>query len=119
MHDAKYRPLKTFVSRTGGMRLAMHGDLRDQLVELAVSEFPFDCDDDRKAEVLAARLRLRTRDQYGSVIAVILVSVIANLIAKAIVEWWKKHHSHQVLMRGWHAEARPDVEAAGEDGPAA
>lgn len=111
MPAADYKTLKDYVSRAGGMRLAMHGTLRDQLVEMAVEEFPFDAPDEKRVEVLAARLRVRARERYGSVIAMILVSVIANLIAKLIVEWWRKHHSHKVLMYGWHknAQARPNL----------
>ena len=102
------------------MRLAIHGDLRDQLVEMAVQEFPFDAPDDKKAEVLAARLKRRAREQYGSVIAMILIGILVNLITKAIIEWWKKNHSHRVLMYGWYAEANPNLEAAGpETGPSA
>lgn len=114
MPDADYKTLKDYVSRTGGMRMSMHGQLRDQLVEMAVEEFPFDAPDDRRVEVLAARLRVRARERYGSVVVMILVSVLANLIAKLIVEWWKKHHSHKVLMYGWHkyAKANSDVPPA-------
>lgn len=114
MSDTDYKTLKTYVAQYGGMRLAMHGQLRDQLVEMAVEEFPFDAPDERRVEVLAARLRLRARERYGSVVIMLLVSVLANLIAKLVVEWWKKHHSHKVLMYGWYknAQARPAVPPA-------
>jgi hypothetical protein len=106
MPDANYKALKDFVARSGGVRLAMHGQLRDQLVEMAVEEFPFDAPDERRVEVLAARLRIRARERYGSVVIMLLVSVLANLIAKLVIEWWKKHHSHKVLMYGWHKYAQ-------------
>lgn len=113
MPEAKYATLKRYVSRAGGIRLSTHPALRDQLVEWAVEEFPADAPVDRMEEVLAARLRLRARDKYGSVIAAILISVLAQLIVKAIVAWWKKNHSHKVLMVGWQEQARaeknPDV----------
>lgn len=38
MLDATYRPLKDYVARRGGLRLAMHERLRDQLVEAAVAD---------------------------------------------------------------------------------
>lgn len=98
MLDAKYRPLKDYVSRRGGTRLAIHGRLRDQLVEMAVEDFPFDAPG---PEVLAARLKVKAREQYGSVMLILLVSVISNLVAKLVWEWWQKRHAHQVLMRGW------------------
>lgn len=103
---AKYESLKTYVSRAGGIRLATHPALRDRLVEWAVEEFPADAPPDRMAEVLSARLRLRARDQYGSVIAAILISVLAQLIVKAIIEWWKRRQAHQVLMLGWQEQCR-------------
>lgn len=114
MPDANYKTLKDYVSRAGGMRLAMHGTLRDQLVEIAVEEFPFDAPDDRRVEVLANRLRVRAREKYGSFVVMMIVSVLANLIAKMIVEWWRKHHSHKVLMYGWHknAQARSNLPPA-------
>jgi hypothetical protein len=113
MPDARYEPLKKFVSRAGGIRLSTHPALRDQLVEWAVEEFPIDADADRVEEVLTARIRRRARDKYGSVIAAILISVLAQLIVKAIIAWWKKNHSHKVLMYGWQeqhrAQTNPDV----------
>jgi hypothetical protein len=111
----QYKPLKTFVARHGGTRLAMHTTLRDQLVDMAVQEFPVDAPDDKKAEVLAARLRVRVREKYGSFIVTILVGIVVNLVCRIIVEWWKKHHSHQVLMYGWHAEANTKLEAPRPD----
>ena len=108
-----YEPLKKFVARAGGIRLSMHPALRDQLVEWAVEDFPADAPPERMQEVLSARLRLRARDKYGSVIAAILISILAQLIVKAIVAWWNKRHAHQVLMVGWQEQARakknPDV----------
>jgi len=105
MLDSKYRSLKDFVARKGGLRLAMHGGLRDQLVELAVAEFPYDAPEDRMVEVLAARLKQRCRKQYGSIMGMILIGVIVNLLSQLIVEWWRKNHSHKVLMYGWQRSA--------------
>ena len=110
---AKYESLKKYVARAGGIRLSTHPALRDRLVEWAVEEFPADAPPDRMEEVLAARLRIRARDQYGSVIAAILISVLAQLIVKAIVEWWKRRQAHQVLVIGWQeqyrAQKNPDL----------
>ena len=105
---AKYESLKTYVTRAGGIRLSAHPSLRDRLVEWSVEEFPTDAPPERMAEVLSARLRLRARDQYGSVIAAILISVLAQLIVKAIIEWWKRRQAHQVLMIGWQEQARAE-----------
>lgn len=103
--DATYRPLKDFVARKGGTRLALHGALRDKLVEWAVEEFPSDCPPDRIEEVLKARLKVRIRRDYGSVMAMILIGVLVNVITRLILEWWFEKRSHRVLMEGWHQNA--------------
>jgi hypothetical protein len=103
--DATYRPLKEYVARRGGTRLALHGNLRDRLVEWAVEEFPTDCPADKAEEVLRARLRVRVRKQYGSVMAMILIGVLVNVITRLILEWWFEKRSHRVLMEGWHLNA--------------
>lgn len=107
--DARYRPLKDYVSRKGGLRLSLHGGTRDRLVEMAVEEFPKFCPADRLEEVLRARLAIRIRKQYGSVVATLLISVLVNMIVRMIVEWWSARSAHRVLMEGWVAQARPDV----------
>jgi len=103
-----YEPLKNYVAKAGGIRLATHPSLRDQLVEWAVEDFPSDAPPERMQEVLSARLRLRARDKYGSVIAAILISVLAQLIVRAIIAWWNKRHAHRVLMYGWQEQARAE-----------
>ena len=103
----KYGSLKDFVRKRGGLRLAVHGKLRDQLVEIGVEEFPLDADDEHGPAVLAARIKRKADEKYGfAIITMILVSVIANLVARAIWEWWKKRQAHQVLMAGWQAQAK-------------
>lgn len=109
MAAAIYSPLKTFVERRGGMRLAVRGALRDRLVEMAVEEFPSFCPIDRLEEVLGARMRIRVRENYGSIVATFLISVLVNWIAHLVVEWFKERHSHRMLMEGWIAKARPDL----------
>lgn len=113
MPTEDYSSLKRFVTRAGGIRLSTHPAMRDQLVEWAVEEFPTNADPERMEEVLTARLRIRARERYGSVIAAILISVLAQLIVKAVIAWWNKNHSHRVLMVGWQEKARaaknPDV----------
>lgn len=113
MPEARYQPLRQWVIRAGGVRLSLHPALRDQLIDWAVEEFPADAPPERIEEVLAARLRIRARDRYGSVIAAILISVLAQLIVNAVVAWWRKNHSHKVLVYGWQEQARaeknPDV----------
>lgn len=106
MAAEKYGSLKRFAAEKCGRRGQIHRGIRDRMVEIAVEEFPADAPDDRVLEVLQARLRLRVKQEYGSVVAILLISVLANLIARAVWEWWKKNHSHKVLMRGWQEQAR-------------
>lgn len=101
-----YAPLREFVSRQGGIRASMHGPLRDQLVDWCVEEFPADAPPDRMEEVLMARIRLRARERYSSVIAALLISVLAQLIVRLVIEWWRRNRSHKVLMYGWQRAAK-------------
>lgn len=102
----KYRPLKDYVQRRGGLRLAMHPRLRSQLVELAVEEYPVGAAIEVAPEVLSARLTIRARRQYGKVMAFVLVSAAAVTVSKLVCEWHGKRHSHRVLMLGWQEVAK-------------
>jgi hypothetical protein len=104
--DAVYRPLKSFVAARGGMRLAMHGGLRDKIVEAIVEEWPEGCPADRLEEVVRARVSVRLRKRYGSVIAVFLLSMLAQAVIKLVIEWWFSRESHRVLMVGWSRAAQ-------------
>ena len=105
--DALYRPLKTYVARRGGVRLAFHGGLRDRVVDMIVAEWPTDCPPDRIEEVVKARVARRVREKYGSMVALFLLGVVINAIIKIVVEWWFSRNSHRVLMEGWRAQSRP------------
>lgn len=102
----EHKPLKTFVAKRGGLRLAAHGPIRDRIVDMCVEEFPIDADRSVIQEVLQARVRLRIRKEYGSVVAILLISVLANMIAKLVWEWWLARDSHRVLMAGWNHRAK-------------
>lgn len=106
MAAEKYDSLKRYVESRAGVRSKFHRGARDRLVEIAVEEFPSDAADDKVLEVLTARMRVRIRQEYGSVVAMLLISVLANLVARAVWEWWKKRRSHQILIGGWQEEAR-------------
>ncbi len=100
-----YTPLKTYVAKRGGLRLSSHSRLRDRLIEMAVEEWPVGCDPTRVEEVLKARMAIRVRKQYGSILAMFLIGVLVNAIAKLVVEWWFSRDSHRVLMLGWRQNA--------------
>jgi hypothetical protein len=105
MHDALYRPLKSYVARRGGVRLSMHGATRDRLIEEIVACWPEDCPADRIEEVVKARMAVRLRKRYGSVVAMFFLSVLVNALVKLIIEWWLERSSHRVLMVGWSQNA--------------
>ncbi|MGI9178073.1 MAG: hypothetical protein ACR2IT_09480 [Pirellulales bacterium] len=106
MAAKKYAPLKDFVATQSGARLAPHSGVRDRLVEIAVEEYPLDAPNDRALDVLKARMRIRIKQEYGSVVAMILISILANLVARAIWEWIKKRRSHRELVSCWQEQAR-------------
>lgn len=102
----RYKPLKDYVRKNCGMRLRMQPRLRDQLVDIAVEEYPFDADDDVVVAVLTARITLRARKQYGSILVLVLISTLGGIIAKLLFDWAKKRHSHRVLLYGWQEQAK-------------
>ena len=106
MQDARYRPLKDYVARRGGLRISLHGGLRDQIVEAIVSDWPEDCPVEMVEEVVRARVSRRVRKRYGSVIAMLLLSAFINMIVKLALEWWFERRSHRVLMEGWRKSAQ-------------
>ena len=109
MHDSRYRPLMDYVARKGGMRLSMHGGLRDQIVEAIVADWPSDCPVERVEEVVRARMAVRLRKRYGSVLTALLLSAFVNVIIRLVLDWWIERRSHRVLMDGWrlNAQANP------------
>ena len=104
--DSVYRPLKAYIAKRGGMRLAMHGPLRDRIVEMIVEEWPAGCPADRLEEVVKARVSVRLRKKYGSVVAMFLLSMLAQAIIKLVIEWWFARESHRVLLVGWSSAAQ-------------
>lgn len=110
MADAKYRPLKSFVAARGGLRLALHGGLRDRLVEIIVEEWPLACPIEHLDEVVRAKVARRVRERYSGVLATFVLSVLVNALVRLVIEWWFDRPAHRVLMQGWsHAAQNSDV----------
>lgn len=101
-----YRPLKDYVRRRGGLRLSMNGGLRDRIVDEIVAGWPTDCPVEHVEEVVRARVSVKVRRKYGSVVAMLLLSAFINVIVRLVVEWWFERNSHRVLMRGWSSAAQ-------------
>lgn len=104
-----YAALKRHVERAGGIRLAMHGGLRDQIVDMAVIWFPVDCDETWLEEVLTVRLSLAVRHRRPGWPGILLVALMVRPVCRIVAEWYLQKPSHQTLMRGWHAQANPDI----------
>ena len=102
--EERHAPLKRYVRERGGLRLAAHGRFRDQCVDWAVADWPGDVEgpEDRLRE----RLIARTREEYGSIVAMLLIGIAVNLICRLIVEWWRKRHLNQALMSAWSYAAK-------------
>lgn len=105
-----YRPLRDYVRRRGGLRVAMHGRLADQVLDEIVAGWPIGCPADRVEEVVRARVAVKVRQKYGSVIAVILIGALVNVLVRLVMDWWLDRNSHRVLMQGWASAAQsPDL----------
>ena len=110
--DQDYAPLKRFVRERGGLRLAARGRFRDQCVDWAVADWPTGELPGEMEDRLRERLVARTREQYGAVIASLLIGIAVNLICQLIVEWWRKRRLNQAFMAVWHhASQNPPVQA--------
>lgn len=103
-----YETLKATVKGQGGLRFAAHGRLRDRLVDACVEEWPVDCPPDKIEVVLRARMHIRCREQYGSIILSLLLYALVDFVVKAVVAWWFDKRSHRVLMEGWARRAQED-----------
>ena len=111
MADAQYHSLKSFVARKSDMRLAMHGRLRDRIVDIIVEEWPIECRPEHLEEVVRAKVCRRVRERYGSVVAMFLISMLVNALVRIVIEWWFAREAHRVLMVGWaqNATQNPDL----------
>lgn len=101
MAAKKFAPLKAFVLRRSPMRLAMHGNLRDRIIEHVVEDWPIGCPQDRLEEVIRARMSVRLRERYGSVIAMFILSALANVVIRLILDWWFSSPQNRTLMAEW------------------
>lgn len=105
----RYAPMKRRLWQEGGLRLAMHRRVADQIADAVVARWPERCDDETVEEVVRARASIFIRQRYGSWLAMFLISVVLNQVVRIIVEWWREKDSHRTLMEGWRAKAAQDV----------
>lgn len=104
-----YSSLKKRVRQAGGLRLAAHGSMRDQIVDLVVLEWPADCQHDKLLEVLHARVSRRVRRGRTRMMGMFLSVMMVKPVSRICVEWYLERQSHRVLMEGWRAKAAKDL----------
>lgn len=104
-----YKSLKKRVADAGGIRLAAHGSLRDQVVDLVVSEWPKNCPDGQLSEVLLARVSLISKKGHTKAYSAMLRRLILRPIVLLCVEWFLEKPSHRLLMEGWNAKKTKDL----------
>jgi hypothetical protein len=104
-----YGALKAHVKRSGGFRLSHYGGLRDQIVDLCVVWFPLDCAHDWLEEVLVARVALTVRTRRPGMAGIGIIALVVRPVCRIVAEWYLEKSSHQLLMRGWNAQANPDI----------
>lgn len=110
MLDSDYRPLRAYVARKGGYRLACRARFRDQVVDQIVADWPVDCPVESIEEVVRAKAAVRVKNKYGmGIVATLLLSAFINVIVKLVMEWWFERDSHRVLMRGWAMKAQKNA----------
>lgn len=101
-----YRPLRDYVRRRGGLRVAMHGRVADQVLDEIVAGWPIGCPVERMEEVIRARVAVRLKKRYGSIVAMLLLGALVNVLVRLIMDWWLEKRSHRVLMDGWAYAAK-------------
>jgi len=79
--------------------------VRDRIIAGIVADWPDGVTDTAQIEqVLLDRGRQRARQEYGSVLLLILGPLIAELI-KLAIKWWLENRDHRRLLGEWHAKA--------------
>lgn len=107
-----YEPLKAAVEQAGGIRLAMHGGLRDQVVDMAVLHWPRRCEDERLEEVLAARVAIAIRAMRPGWQGVLVTALVGVPVCRMVVDWTRAKRSNERMMQEWNLDAQADTDVA-------
>ena len=105
----EHKALKSHVERVGGIRLATHGGLRDQIVDAIVQEWPRGCDPTRIEEVLVAKVSRRVKKNKNRIYGLFVCCMIVRPAVRAALEWYYAKASNRVLMEGWSAKASKNL----------
>lgn len=85
---AAVESLTAFVAERGGSRLIGRRRLARRCCEWVVEENPAVVDAATVREIISRR----AGEEYGSVLAAILLPLLLNLISGLIVEWWRRRN---------------------------
>ena len=97
----RYAPLKKFVAKRGGVRLAVRPKIRDELVEFCVDNWP----DDNSEKTMRVKAGNFLRQKYGSILASILIALLVRVIVTLIIEWWTSREENRAAWRVWRTYA--------------
>lgn len=103
------KTLKDRVAKDGGIRLASHGSMRDQIVDLVVSEWPKECPREQLTEVLHARVSMIVRSGRPSMYSLFIIHMMVRPIVRICVDWYFEKSAHMILMEGWRAKKAQDL----------
>ena len=105
-----YSSLDDYVVRHGGpLVFSAGGARRQRMLRMILEEWPPVCPADRVPKVLSQRVNARIKQEYGSVILIILAQMLGSMLIKLVIEWWLSNHEHTAIMEALHAEACRDV----------
>ncbi|MGA0207389.1 MAG: hypothetical protein ACO3LT_06325 [Ilumatobacteraceae bacterium] len=78
---------------------------RERVIATIVADWPEGVTDTTYIEeTLRHRCRAAVKQEYGSIVLLILGPLIAELI-KLAIQWWLAHRAHRIVMEAWRAEA--------------
>jgi hypothetical protein len=77
----------------------------DEIVEMIVLDWPGDVPDLRSQ--ISSRLKVRMKQKYGSVLAMLLFYAVAQFAIRAIIDWWFESRRNRESMSEWHRAESP------------
>lgn len=87
--DRTAESMSEFVASRGGRRLWGNRRFARRCCEWVAEENPATLDRQTVEEII----RRRAGQEYGSVLAAILLPLLLNLISGLIVEWWRRRNA--------------------------
>lgn len=94
----------------GGMTVSTAGRLRaNKMTKMVIEEWPVGCPPDAIAAALRERVNARIRREYGSVVMILLMQMLASVVIRLIIEWWFSDMRHRDQMALIHAEACKNI----------